>query len=235
MTSRAKRLHHGWWQMGQVMLRSTTSWRPSRIRQAVGRRMRTSAIGVSRSIGLISLILAALVLVSGCVPALVSGRYQTIAHSDIPRGTSFSVVAAAGNSVWSQRVEKEIGSAMKELGFRYVEDVTEADIAVAYLYQVGPGRTIVSSSPDMVHGGQEITSSTDFKSWLGVTVLDVEKSLSKGSPEILWEGQAGISARTSLSPTLAGGGMIDNLVGRVFARFGVTDDGAIFTVGNALN
>lgn len=122
----------------------------------------------------------------------IGGRVSTAKYRDLPEGVGFSVIGSKEISLADKYVQDLIVDHMKGNGFRYVDDISKAEVVVLYSYSVGSGRTEirVSSQPDFVWGGQKVSSSssTQFPRQFEIAIMDAKKFVETQKPDIIWQG-----------------------------------------------
>ena len=102
-------------------------------------------------------------------------------------------------------------------GFHLADSADNADFAVMYSYSIGAGKTIVSSSPDFVWGGQKVDSSTTFPRYFQVSIVDVGLSRKRNQLTFSWQAEIYSSGESQNISWLA-----DHFVPKLFENFGKT-------------
>jgi hypothetical protein len=135
-----------------------------------------------------SLLLSILgLLLAGC-PSMLSGRVNTVVDESPPQQLQFTVITKDSISLRERTIVGLIEKQMSERGFIKAASPESATVAVHYQYSLGSGTTDVSSSPDFVFGGQQVSSSTSYPRTFDIAVIDVEKSKASGKVAIIWQG-----------------------------------------------
>ncbi|MBI5316847.1 MAG: hypothetical protein HZB34_12840 [Nitrospirae bacterium] len=159
-------------------------------------------------------------LLSGC-PAMLSGRVTTIAETPPPQQSLFMVISQNSASLRERVIVELIEKKMSERGFLKASSPELAKVTVHYKYSIGPSRTdvSVSSSPDFVYGGKQVSSSssTTYPRTFEIAVMGNVKSKVSGKIEIIWLGEV-YSSGSSADMTLLAPNFIDIL----FENYGKT-------------
>ncbi len=137
----------------------------------------------------------------GC--AVLTGRVSTAVYSESPKTASFTVVGRGGHNLTDRQIGNLLSQAMVSRGYMEAADRSSADLALIYSYSVGTGHTVVSSSPDFVFGGQEVTSSTKYPRVFEVALVDLKASRLPDDDKILWQGEVYSTGRCSDMAVLA--------------------------------
>ena len=141
----------------------------------------------------------------GCL----SGRVNTVSYASPPQQPLFVVISPDSVSLRERMIVGLIEKKMSERAFVKASSPEIANVTVRYKYSIGPSTTdvSVSSSPDFVFGGKNVSSSssTEYPRTFEITVMDNEKSKVSGKVEIIWQGEiysSGSSAdMTRLAPS----------------------------------
>ena len=146
--------------------------------------------------------LAAALLLGGCVstPGIYSGTVSTATYADPPSPALFVVLPPDPLSLTDRNIAALIEAKLLQLGYVKAESEGSANVAVMFNYGIGSGATTISSSPDYVMGGTNVSSSTSYPRQFRVWILDVEKTMAQEGPFITWQGEvfsSGSSANIS--------------------------------------
>ena len=104
---------------------------------------------------------------------------------------------------------------MSERGFVKASSAEKANVTVHYNYSIGPSKTEVSSSRDLVYGGKNVSSSTQYPRTFEIAVMDNQKSTVSGKVEIIWQGEVYSSGSSSDMTRLA-----PNFIDVLFENYG---------------
>ena len=85
---------------------------------------------------------------------------------------------------------------MKAVGYTKASTLEVANVAVLYRYSLGAGRTVVTSQPDFVWGGQSVQSSTSYPRVFEIMLVDIERSKLPEKIEVIWQGEVNSSGYT---------------------------------------
>lgn len=152
-----------------------------------------------------------------CAPTMITGRISAATYQPLPSGASFAVLSSGAPTLTERHIQDLIANEMKSRGFNHVEAVAGADFAVMYSYSIGAGKTVVSSSPDFVFGGQKVDSSTSYPRYFQVSIIDVGLSLDKNQPVFVWQSEIYSSGSSQNISWLA-----DQFVPKLFEKLGMT-------------
>ena len=160
---------------------------------------------------------AAGLLLAGCVPTMLSGRVSSELVSTPASRATFFVAGAdrSGIGVTERQIQRLIADEMMKLGFVATSSRDSADLAVLYSYNVGEGRTQVSSSPDFVWGGQKVESHTEYPRSFQIAIVDSKASQLPDRVKMLWQGELFSTGSTSDIAVLA-----NHFVSELFRNFG---------------
>lgn len=135
----------------------------------------------------ILLLSIASLLLIGC-PAMLGGRVNAVTDVPPPQQLLFTVISKDSISLRERTIVGLIEKKLSERGFVKASSSEVATIAVHYQYSLGSGATDVSSSPDFVFGGQQVSSSTSYPRTFDIAVIDIEMSKASGKVAIIWQG-----------------------------------------------
>ena len=151
----------------------------------------------------------------GCVPSMLSGRVSSAVYEPHPGNATFFVVQSDKITLTERKIQNLIVNEMEKLGFRRTANRASADFYVVYSYSIGSGTTHVSSSPDFVFGGQEVTSSVRYPRYFHVAIVDARETLDPKEPVILWQAELYSSGSSANISELA-----ETFVSELFKRYG---------------
>lgn len=153
---------------------------------------------------------------SGCVPALVSGRINTAQYSQAPMRPTFTVLSSRELTLTDRRIIEQIEERMVKLGYEKTGP-SEANVVVLYRYSVGSGSSVVSSSPDVVFGGERVSSYAEYPHMFEVALVDLKRSKLPDKVELIWQAELRSSGSSS-NPSMLTPIFLDEL----FERYGTT-------------
>jgi len=134
-------------------------------------------------------IFSALICTQSCGPLFISGRVSTATYQPNPTPAKFFVVPSDKTTLTEKNIQNLIAREMEKIGFRRTTNFADADVAVVYSYSIGPGITSVSSSPDVVFGGQQVGSSTAYPRYFYVGIIDRVQTINPKDPAFIWQGE----------------------------------------------
>lgn len=138
------------------------------------------------------LVAAVILILTGCVPAMISGRINTATYNQLPAKASFTVLARQ-LSLTDRKIASLIDDKLTALGYQKADSASDATLAVLFRYSVDSGNTRVSSSPDFVFGGQRVASHVQYARFFEIVIIDLQKSDVPNKLEITWQGELRIS------------------------------------------
>jgi hypothetical protein len=148
---------------------------------------------------------------------MITGRISAATYQPLPNGGSFAVLSSGAPTLTERHIQELIKNEMKSRGFNLVDSPAGADFAVMYSYSIGAGKTVVSSSPDFVWGGQKVDSSTSYPRYFQVSIIDVASSREKNQLIFTWQSEIYSSGSSQNISWLA-----DHFVPKLFETFGKT-------------
>jgi len=146
-------------------------------------------------------VLFIILLFAACAPLI--GTVSTVKYTEPPPQATFTVISLDFLSLSERNICALIEKRMSEHGYVKATSRETANVAVLYKYSIGPGRTHVSSHPDYVRGGQQVTSSTSYPRLFQLAIVDLEKSDIPEKMEIIWQGEIHSSGSSSNISKLA--------------------------------
>ena len=156
-------------------------------------------------------------LLVGCAPALLSGRLSAASYRQAPVGATFIVIGSGSLTLTERHIQDLIRAQMESLGFELRQQPDAADLAVVYSYSVGAGKTVVSSSPDFVWGGQKVSSATSYPRYFQISIVDIPASQAESEINISWQAEIYSQGSSQNISWLA-----EQFVPELFRRFGQT-------------
>ena len=111
-----------------------------------------------------------------------------------------------------------MADAMIAQGFQPSPNDERAQLAVTYAMSIGDPRSRVSSSPDFVWGGQQVSSSTTYSRFMQIKLYDVQQAENPEDAILIW--QAEISSEGSSSNYISVG---EDFISILFENFGKTN------------
>jgi len=170
-------------------------------------------------------ILSAFVYILACVPSIISGRVSSATYQPYPTPATFYIVQGDRITLTEKNIQNTIAKEMERIGFRPATDLAHADLAVVYSYSIGPGISIVSSSPDFVWGGQEVRSSIEYPRYFFVGIIDLKKTINPKEPVFIWQGEIYSSGSSSNIAWLA-----ESFVPELFKYYGKNVKNKLFII-----
>jgi hypothetical protein len=151
------------------------------------------------------------------------GHINAATYQPHPEGSTFFIVLNDNFTLTDQNMKALIAKEMEKLGFKQVFDLSTTDLAVVYSYSIGAGTTSVSSSPDFVWGGQEVTSETEYPRYFQVAIIDHKKTLDPKKPIFLWQAELYSTGSSSNISLLA-----ESFIPELFKWYGKNTTNKIF-------
>jgi hypothetical protein len=140
----------------------------------------------------------AITFLAGCVtPTEFRGTVSSKAHSEISPPRSFAIVGSNSGSIAEAEIERFMSEAMIAQGFQPAAKTKPAQLAITYAMSIGDPRSQVSSSPDFVWGGQQVSSYTTYSRFMQIKLYDIEGAQVADDATLIW--QAEVSSEGSSS------------------------------------
>lgn len=132
------------------------------------------------------IVLTVCMVFCGCLKVKVTG-YRDNAQPKIPAGSSLWVVEdeKASNPLLEREVAGKIGRLLQSKGYTLTY-FQQADYAVGFGYGMGQAPADVSGYTD-IFGKTHVSSSDQYRRWLGMRVLDLKNGREQKKRIIVWE------------------------------------------------
>ena len=160
--------------------------------------------------------------VTGCV---ISGRVSTATYATPPQNSTFAIITNTMLTISEQKVQRHIIDKLSSLGFKQTHDTENVDYIVVYSYNIGSGQIYVSSSPDFVFGGQQVSSHTEYPRYFQIGIVDRKASIQSKKLFYAFQGEVYSSGRSSNIAYLA-----KYFIDQIFANYGLNVDDKHFVV-----
>lgn len=148
--------------------------------------------------------------------SLLSGRVSSVAITPVPVGASFFVANSEVPTVGERHMADLLGKEMRARGFVEAMEPSAADLGVNYQFNLGTGTSNLSSSPNYITGGSDVSSVTTYPRFLQVILLDKKASEAAQKPVIIWQAEIFSQGSGSNLSVLA-----DFFVPEIFKAFGL--------------
>ena len=156
------------------------------------------------------------ILLTNCA-AYLTGSVSTENYSNANSNKTFKIIGPNTLSLRDKKIRDLISSKLIKYGYTPATDENEANTAVLYKLSIGQGSTYVSSSPDYVHGGQKVESSTSYPRFMQIMIIDLEKSKLPDKVVMIWQGEV-TSSGSSTNVTK----LTKNFLDILFENYGKT-------------
>jgi len=119
---------------------------------------------------------------------IVKGSVNSATYKEIKPGTVF-IVVSLNESLTEKTIASDIAAAMVKAGYTPAKEGEEPTIAVLYKYRVGPGKTGVTSTPNMATGHNDVSSYTHYPRFFSITIIDYQEAKKNKKRILYWEGE----------------------------------------------
>ncbi|MGA2324422.1 MAG: hypothetical protein ABSG22_11305 [Sedimentisphaerales bacterium] len=161
------------------------------------------------------LCIAFTLITGGC--RSIEGQLNSASYGTPKPGSTFIIEGSGSLTLTERHIQDLIKKELFNLGFKEAIASTTADFAVIYSYSIGAGKTVVSSSPDFVWGGQQISSSTSYPRYFQISIADIPASHNQNKPVFIWQAEIYSSGTSQNISWFA-----DQFVPELFKRYGKT-------------
>lgn len=154
-------------------------------------------------------------VLSACAPTVITGRMSAATYQMPPQGASFTLAGSGAPTLTERQIQELIKAQLESRGFRFTAPSDDADFLVVFSYSMGAGKTVVSSSPDFVWGGQKVSSSTSYPRYFQISMVDVASSQKENQVVFAWQAEIYSSGSSQNISWLA-----EHFVPKLFEKFG---------------
>ena len=156
------------------------------------------------------------ILLSSCAGYL-SGSFSTANYSDTNTRKIFKIIGPNTLTLKDKQIRDLISKKLITYGYSPASNEKEANIAVLYKLSIGQGSTYVSSRPDIVFGGQKVSSSTRYPRFMQIMIIDLYKSKLPDKVVMIWQGE--VTSKGSSTNEIK---LTENFLDILFENYGKT-------------
>ena len=137
------------------------------------------------------LIVVFLVNLVGCAttPGYIRGNVNAQVFSEAPDPRVFTVVLPESSTLRDRNIASLISAQLVSNGYESESDTKIANTAVMFKFEIGQGKTHVSSSTNSSTGKTNVSSSTTYPRFFQLSIYDLDEFKRTKKPVLIWQGE----------------------------------------------
>ena len=130
------------------------------------------------------------ILVNACsTTTYIGGSVSSAVYQEIPLEKTFYIIESEKQTLTETNIQSLLARELESRGLHRTDSFNNADYLVEYTYSVGDGTTSLSSMPDPVFGGHQVSSVTNYPRYFQVSMIDVAASNREKKHVYSWQAE----------------------------------------------